>query len=80
MLNMAVEQILNNEVILRDKLGSKTIVPADTTILAVGRTSCRELYDQLRGKVASVRAIGDCASARKIMDAMHEGFGAAIFI
>lgn len=80
MMNTVAEQIMKNGVILRDNSGRKTSLPADTTILAVGRTPIRDLYEQLRGKVAELRIIGDCASPRKAMYAIHEAFGAAMFI
>ena len=79
MVNMVAEQILKDKVVLRDKLARKTAIPADTIILAVGRTPMLELYEQLRGKVPELRKIGDCASPGKVMNAMHGGFDVAMF-
>jgi len=80
MVNTAVEQIRKDEVVIRDRFGCKATIPTDTVVLAVGRIPNSELEEQLRGKAKELRAIGDCASPRKIGDAIHEGFAASMFL
>ncbi len=77
---LVVEQIQKNQVVLRDKMGRKTTLPADTAVLAVGRVRSQELYQQLKDKLSEVYAIGDCDCAGKIMHAMHAAVGVAMFI
>lgn len=80
MLNMTVKEIRKTEVIVEDKLGKKSSIPADSVILAAGRVPISELEDQLKGKVPELYAVGDCVSPRRIMDAIHEAFGVSMFI
>jgi NADPH-dependent 2,4-dienoyl-CoA reductase/sulfur reductase-like enzyme len=48
-------------------------IPADTVVLAVGQRADRSLIGDLKGKIATVYAVGDCAEPLKIIDAIHEG-------
>jgi len=80
MVGMLAEEIRKKEVIAADKLGCKSSIPVDTTILAVGRVRDNLLEEQLRGKVAQLSTVGDCISARKVMHAVHEGFGASMLL
>ena len=51
--------------------------PFDTVILAVGSRPKTTLSEQLREAGIPFRAVGDCNSPRKIIDAVHEGYAAA---
>lgn len=53
-------------------------VPADTVIFAAKRHPERGLADGLAGKVPELYAVGDCASPRRILEAVHEGAAAAL--
>jgi pyruvate/2-oxoglutarate dehydrogenase complex dihydrolipoamide dehydrogenase (E3) component len=50
---------------------------ADTVVLAVGSRPNDFLAQKLSGLVPKVIAVGDCVRARRIIDAIHEGFHAA---
>jgi 2,4-dienoyl-CoA reductase (NADPH2) len=52
----------------------------DTVILAVGSASRKTLSDSLRGAGISFHTVGDCNSPRKILDAVHEGYLAAVVL
>ncbi len=54
--------------------GKPRTIPCDTVVLAVGLEPAKEIYHPLRGKVKEIYTIGDCKSARKIHDAILEGF------
>ncbi|MFC1916668.1 FAD-dependent oxidoreductase [Chloroflexota bacterium] len=72
--NTTVSQITDDSVIASGKSGEKRELKADTVVLAVGFKPREELEQALMGKVAELRAIGDCVEPRKIIDAMWEGF------
>jgi 2,4-dienoyl-CoA reductase-like NADH-dependent reductase (Old Yellow Enzyme family)/thioredoxin reductase len=80
MVNTPVKRINKEEVIIEDKKGKESSMPADTIILATGRDPVCELEEELRGKVSEVHCVGDCISPRRILAAIHEGFGASMFI
>jgi 2,4-dienoyl-CoA reductase-like NADH-dependent reductase (Old Yellow Enzyme family)/thioredoxin reductase len=54
--------------------------PADNVVLALGRSSRRDLAEALKAAGLSVREIGDCVEPRTIWNAVHEGAGAALEI
>ena len=80
MVTVNIEEIREKEVIVTDKLGCKTSILADTTLLAVGRVSNRQLEGQLKGKIAELYTIGDCVSPGLVNDAIHQGFGTSMFL
>jgi 2-enoate reductase len=80
MLARANIEIRKDEVVIENKKGERSSMPADTVILAAGRVPVCELEEQLRGKVSELHCIGDSVSPRRIMAAIHEGFGVSMFI
>ena len=52
-------------------------VRADLVVLVTNKRPARELCDALRGRVATVEAIGDAASPRTLQDAVRDGHLAA---
>ncbi|MFC1905814.1 FAD-dependent oxidoreductase, partial [Chloroflexota bacterium] len=54
--------------------GKAVFYLADTVVIATGLISESGLGEELKGKIAEVYTIGDCASPRKIMEAVEEGF------
>ena len=50
---------------------------ADTVVIAVGQTANRELLSAIEGMDREFHAIGDCVTPRRLLDAIHEGFGVA---
>lgn len=67
-----------NNVILTDRWGNETTVPADSVVIAAGFTSQNELSDKLEENTdMQVFNVGDSKRVRQIYDAIHEGFIAA---
>jgi 2,4-dienoyl-CoA reductase-like NADH-dependent reductase (Old Yellow Enzyme family)/thioredoxin reductase len=48
-------------------------LPADTIVLATGAKSEDHLWNELSGLIPEIYKIGDCAEARDVFSAMHEG-------
>jgi len=57
--------------------GELEFFEGDTVVLAVGLEPDKVLAQELEGKVASLYSIGDCVEARKILQAIEEGFRVA---
>ncbi|MDD5094616.1 MAG: FAD-dependent oxidoreductase [Dehalococcoidia bacterium] len=62
--------------------GQEQSISADTVVLAVGMKAEDSLYSILKGKLPlnnrpNLYAVGDCAGARRIADAIHEGWQVA---
>lgn len=70
-------QITPQGLMLTTKEGEKRTIEADTIVLAAGSSPNRKLFDELVGKVSEIHLVGDCVEARKIRDAIAEGFRAA---
>jgi pyruvate/2-oxoglutarate dehydrogenase complex dihydrolipoamide dehydrogenase (E3) component len=60
--------------------GRKETLPADTVVLATGIQPKNELEAALQGMSVEFHKIGDCVKSRKAIDAIHEGFQAAMKI
>ena len=58
--------------------GSKELISADTVIIAIGSRPVDNLLRQVKGKGTEVFSIGDAKEPRKIIDAVREGFDAAL--
>jgi len=69
--------IRDNGVVYR-KNGTDCHEPADTVVLALGSRPNRLLAESLDEAGIPFKAVGDCVEPRKVMDAIHEGFLAAI--
>ena len=65
--------------VLIEREGEEMFIPADTIVISGGLLPDRELVEALKGKVP-LREVGDCIEPRKIKDAVHEGFEAALAI
>jgi len=61
-------------VIITTRDGEERTIAADTVVLAAGAVPDAALYEAVKGKVAEVYRIGDCAEPRTIRDAISEGF------
>jgi 2-enoate reductase len=55
-------------------------VRADTVVVAVGMRPESGLYRELKGVLPNVVAVGDCVKPRRVLDAVWEGFRAALLI
>ena len=73
-----VDPKFENNVILTDRWGNETTVPADSVVIAAGFTRQNELSDKLEENTdMQVFNVGDSKRVRQIYDAIHEGFIAA---
>jgi 2,4-dienoyl-CoA reductase-like NADH-dependent reductase (Old Yellow Enzyme family)/thioredoxin reductase len=58
-------------VIIRD--GQQEFLECDNVVLALGTVPVNQLAEQLKGKVAEIRVIGDAKQPARAIDAIHEG-------
>jgi pyruvate/2-oxoglutarate dehydrogenase complex dihydrolipoamide dehydrogenase (E3) component len=56
------------------------MIAADTIIYAVGMRALKARAESFMGCSADIRIIGDCVTARKVNEAVHEGFFAGATI
>jgi 2,4-dienoyl-CoA reductase-like NADH-dependent reductase (Old Yellow Enzyme family)/thioredoxin reductase len=68
-----VIRILNDGVEI-EREGNSEIVEADTVVIAAGMEPVNSLFNELKEKVSNVHAIGDCSQARRMLNAIHEGY------
>jgi pyruvate/2-oxoglutarate dehydrogenase complex dihydrolipoamide dehydrogenase (E3) component len=68
-----VIRILDNGVEI-EREGNSEIVKANTIVIAVGMEAHNTLYNLLKEKLPAVHAIGDCSGARRMLEAIHEGY------
>lgn len=78
MTESPVIKVKDNGVEVVDKLGCRKLIEGDTIICAAGRKSV--LNSELMEDIEQVYVIGDARAPRKITDAIHEGFTAALDI
>ncbi|MEW6046799.1 MAG: FAD-dependent oxidoreductase [Bacillota bacterium] len=58
--------------------GKEASIPADSVVVALGMVSNSRLYDEIRTSLATeVIPVGDAVRARKVINAVHEGYHAA---
>jgi 2,4-dienoyl-CoA reductase (NADPH2) len=74
---VAILRIEREGVVVRRPAGGETRVPADTVVLAGSLEPDATLYDALAGRVAWLRAVGDCTGLGLIHKAALEGARAA---
>jgi 2,4-dienoyl-CoA reductase-like NADH-dependent reductase (Old Yellow Enzyme family)/thioredoxin reductase len=67
------EEVTERGLLIRDREGRSILLEADTFVSAISSTPNDSLIQSLQGKVPAAYVVGDCASPRKIMDAIHEG-------
>jgi len=72
-------EIKENGVVVRLD-GAESLLAADTVILATGVKARIEEAEALRDAAVDFRRIGDCKRARKVYDAIHEGYDAGTFL
>jgi 2-enoate reductase len=75
-----VVEIRDQEITIVDKEDRPNTLKADTVVLALGLKPNSEPYESLVGKVPEVYPIGDCTKARKVINAVWEGFRLARLI
>jgi len=57
-----------------EREGNNEIIKADTVVIAAGLEPNNELLNTLKEKLPKVHAIGDCSQARRMLEAIHEGY------
>lgn len=77
--NATVKEIMNDKVIYEID-GEEKSIDCDTVVIATGVKPNNKLNEELKGKVKDLRLIGDAKNPRKALDAIEEGFKAAIRI
>ena len=77
-LRSKIESIEPDGVILSKSGKKEEKLRSDMVILALGAAPVNELAEELESKIEEVCLIGDSNKPRKIMDAIYEGFQAAI--
>jgi 2,4-dienoyl-CoA reductase-like NADH-dependent reductase (Old Yellow Enzyme family)/thioredoxin reductase len=63
----------NQEGVVVERAGQRETIPAQAVVLAVGLEPVENLSQRLEGQVDEIHVVGDCADARRIRDAIHEG-------
>jgi len=73
-----LESVSDQGITILDRYGVRTMIEADTVVLAAGFKPNRDLIDGLK-KVPKLQVfeVGDCVRPRKIFDAIHDGHLAA---
>ncbi len=72
-----LKEITDKGVKIVDKDGNHHEIPADTIVISLGVKPRRETVQLLRDLVQEVYVIGDCASPRTLMAAIHDAFTVA---
>lgn len=77
-----IVEIYADGVLTVDQMGRKIVTKADTIVSAIGRTPLygSEFAESIREKGYWVIPVGDAVAARKVTDAVHEAFQAAMSI
>jgi 2,4-dienoyl-CoA reductase-like NADH-dependent reductase (Old Yellow Enzyme family)/thioredoxin reductase len=69
-----LESVSDQGITFMDRYGIRTMIQADTVVLAAGFKPNRDLIDRLkRVPKLQVFEVGDCVKPRKIFDAIHDG-------
>ena len=74
-----VKGVKGDKVICVDKDGKPGELPFDNVVLATGLESREDISDRLSKRIET-HVIGDCLEPRKIINAVHDGFNAAMSI
>ena len=74
------EEITDKGMEIVDKDGNRVSLEADDIVIAAGSVADKTLYQSLKGKVPELYEVGDCAKARRILEAVTEGATAGLTI
>ncbi|MGB8454579.1 MAG: FAD-dependent oxidoreductase [Anaerocolumna sp.] len=77
MLNTGCQEIQEDGVVVKTKLGEEKFIKADTVIIATGLRPNKTVADSFYGIIPETFIIGDCKQPRKIMEATLEGYSIA---
>jgi 2-enoate reductase len=70
-------EITNKGLDITNREGKQETIEADSIVLTSPLASNIELFENLKGKVPEVYAIGDCKEPRLIVDAIADGWQVA---
>ncbi len=69
-----VKSINDDGVVVVKEGRSSSLLEADTVVLALGMEPNKDLYKALKDRYVKVHAIGDCFKARRLLEAIHDGY------
>lgn len=75
-----VEEVIDFGLIVRDKEGRVRKSDIETIVLAAGARACPVTAKSLEGQGFEMYVIGDCLEARRIKEAVREGFHAGLTV
>ncbi len=69
-------QVINitDEGVEIEREGNPEIIRADTVVIAAGMEPNNKLLNTLKDKLKNTHIIGDCSQARRMLEAIHEGY------
>jgi len=73
MTDSRVIRIQENGVIIADKDGGQTTIPADQVVFSIGNQPEESLFNQIKSMGFEVHRIGDCLEPRSAKAAIYEG-------
>ncbi|WFD10571.1 FAD-dependent oxidoreductase [Tepidibacter hydrothermalis] len=80
MTNTQVQEIGNNKVVVSSDEEEIVIENIDTVIMASGSRPNNKLFESIKEEYKNIRLIGDSLKVRTILDAVNEGYKAALEI
>jgi 2-enoate reductase len=69
-----VLEIREEGALISDQHGQRSLLAADSIILAVGMKAGGIGFDEIKSQIPEVYAIGDCVAPRRVINAIWEGF------
>jgi len=74
------EEFTEGGLAIVDREGHRQLLEADTVVIAAGMLADHSLAQDLERIVTEIHEVGDCAEARQLLEAVHEGSTAALEI
>ena len=74
---MTCIEVTSDGVIARDRDGAEHLIPAETVVYAVGMRAREALSDSFNNIAPFFYPVGDCVRARKVKEAVREGYWAS---
>ncbi|GKX27755.1 NADH oxidase [Vallitalea longa] len=78
--NVKVEKINENGVDIIDRNWKRSMVKADTVVIALGMKPTVESVNELNSLIPETYVVGDCATVKDIHNAIHSAFNVAVEI
>ena len=79
-MSRKLAEVKEEAIVVVDPLGREKEIKTRAVVVAVGMRPETTLCEDLKKAGIATRMAGDCVEARKIMDAIHEGFFAALWL